>query len=174
LVVNLALGSASFPASAQVAFQPPNCEFRAVFVWSPDITSAIMNDDKGNPQKETIASLNGIVDGKPNFFRAECIIATVSKNADEQAFLDDMNTIAKGNNLKEPVSWVEKKSTGEMVGHVRGEFTDSVATYVLDIRRYLGSQSVLDVWVGSPPDTFPSRGNLIFLKELQRNGVPLN
>jgi hypothetical protein len=174
LLANLTLWFAFSPASAQVAYQPPNCEFRAVFVVSPDITTAIVNDDKGNPQSETIANLNLILDGKPNFFRAECMIVSVPKIIEEKTFLEDMQTIARGNNLRKAVAWIETKPTGEMVGHVRGEFTDSVATYVLDIRRYLGSQSVLDVWVGSPPDTFPSQGNIIFLKELRRNGEPLN
>jgi hypothetical protein len=174
LAINLATGLMSSPASAQVAFQPPNCEFRAVFLFAPDITTATMNDENGNPQRETIASLNPIIDGKPNFFRAECMVVPVPRAIEEKTLLEDMQTIASGNRLKKAVAWIEKNPSGEMVGHVRGEITDSAATYVLDIRRYLGSQSILDVWVGSPPDIFPSQGNLIFLKELRRNGLPLN
>ncbi len=167
-------GFAPVPATAQVAFQPPNCEFRAVFVFAPDISTATMNDEDGKPQSEIIANLAVIVDGEPNFFRAECIPAAVPKTADEKALLEDMQTLASGNHLLKSAVWVEKKLTGELVGRIRGEFTDSVATYVLDIRRYIGTKSILDAWVGSPPGIFPSRGNLIFLKELKRSGTPLN
>src|ERR1700728_509169 len=107
LLFAVAFGCVPIRAVAQVAFQPPQCEFRAVFVWAPDITTATMNDDNGNPQHETIAQLDPILDGKPNFFRTECMIVPVPKTIDEKAFLEDMQTIAKGNGLKNATAWIE-------------------------------------------------------------------
>jgi hypothetical protein len=174
MLLAIAFGVLPISASAQVAFQPPSCEFRVIFVSTPDITNTTVNDDQGNPQTEAIAQLDPVLDGKPNYFRAECMIVSVPKLIDERALLDDMQTLANGNKLRKATAWIEKKSGGEMIGRVRGEFTDTVTTYVLDIRRYIGAHSVMDVWVGSPPDIFPSRGNLIFLKELTKDGAPLN
>ena len=162
------------PANAQVAFQPPGCEFRAVFVVAPNVKTATMPDKNGKSQTETIASLGVMLDGKPNFFRAECIDAEVPTSVDEALLQEDMQTIASGNNLRKAVVWVEKSSGGALIGRIRGEFTDSVATYQLEIRRYLGQHNIMDVWVGAPPGVFPSEGNLIFLKELQRDGKPLD
>ena len=50
---------------------------------------------------------------------------------------------------------------------------DSVATNQLKIRRYLGWHNV-DVWLGTPPSVFPSEENLIVLKEIPRDGKPLD
>jgi hypothetical protein len=167
------LGSiAPVPVMAQVAFQPPHCEFQTVFVIAPDIKEAVMPDEQGKLQKSVIANLGVVLDGKPNLFRAECIQADVPAQLDEALLLDDMNTIVKGNNLRNSHVWVEKSGSG-LVGRVRGEFTDTVATYVIDIHRFFGRHSVFDVWIGSPPATFPSQGNLIFLKEIRLDGKPI-
>ena len=162
------------PVEAQVAFQPSGCEFRAVFVGAPDVKTATMPDENGKPQTETIASLGVMLDGKPNFFRAECIDAQVPANVDEALLQEDMQAIATGNHLRKAIVWVEKSSGGELVGRIRGEVTDGVTTYQLEIRRYLGRHNIMDVWVGAPPEAFPSEGNLIFLKELRRDGKPLD
>ena len=93
---------------------------------------------------------------------------------DEKLLLEDMQTVASGNNLRNPVVWIEKSTSGELVGRIRGSMADTVGTYQLEIRRYFGRHNIFDVWVGSPPGVFPSEGNLIFLKELRRDGRPLN
>jgi hypothetical protein len=160
---------ASTPVLGQVAFQPPHCDFQTVFVVAPDIKEAVMPDGQGKLQKSVTANLGVVLEGKPNFFRAECTEANVPAQLDEKLLLDDMNTIAKANGLRKPHTWVEKDNS-RLIGRVRGEFTDSAATYVIDIHRFFGKHSVFDVWIGSPPDTFPSKGNLIFLKEIKVNG----
>ena len=159
---------------AQVAFQPSNCDFQAVFVSSPDIKTASMLDENDKPVQSVIASLDVILDGKPNLFRAECIVAPVPATLDEKLVLEDMKTIADGNHLKDAQTWVEKSASGELVGRARGQISDTVTNYVIDIRRYFSRHNIFDVWVGSPPDSFPSEGNLIFIKEVRLNGSRIN
>lgn len=161
-------------ALAQVAFQPPSCEFQAIFVVAPDVKEAVITGDDGKPLKSVIASLGVILDGKPNLFRAECTVAGVPTTLDQKLLLDDMKTIAEGNNFRNPLTWVEKSPSGVFVGRIRGQISDSTTTYVVDVHRFFGKKSIFDVTVGSPPGTFPSKGNLIFLKEIRLNGKQLH
>ena len=173
LLASFCACTVSTQAFAQVVFQPPDCEFRTVFVIPPDIKEVTGTDEDGQPYKSAIANLEATVDGQPNFFRADCTKVKVPKQLDQAFFLEDMKTIASGNGFKNPTTWVEKDSSGNLVGRVRGQITDTSATFVVDVRRFFGKSSMLDVWVGSPPNTFPSQGNLIFLKEIKLNGKPV-
>ncbi len=171
----LLLGWSGLPAHAQVAFQPQGCEFRAIFVTAPDVKTATVPDEAGHPQTETIASLAAMVDGSPNFVRAECMNAEVPATIDEKLLLEDMQTVASGNNLRNPVVWIEKSTSGDLVGRIRGSMADTVATYQLEIRTAISDATTFSTsGLVSPPGVFPSEGNLIFLKELRRDGRPLN
>jgi len=59
---------------------------------------------------------------------------------------------------------------GIIAGH---GWKDSLATYQLEIRRYLGRHNV-EFWLGAPLGVFPSEENLLVLKELRRDGKPLD
>ena len=165
--------AASTPAVAQVVFQPKNCDFRSVFVVAPDVKEVVMSDENGTKRTSVIANLSVTLGGKANFFRVECTDVSLPPQLDQTLLLDDMKTIAQGNNIRNPVTWIEKSQSGDLVGRVRGQVADSTTTYVMDIRRYFGPHNIFDVWVGSPPGTFTSEGNLVFLKELRLNGKPI-
>jgi hypothetical protein len=161
-------------ATAQVTFQPTDCDFRAVFVISPDVKTITVPSGIGKPSSEIVANLEVMLDGKRNIFRAECMVANVPPVLEEKLLLEDMQTLAQGNNLRNPTVWVEKDVTDGLVGRIRGQLSVGTMTYVMDMHRFFSTRNVFDAWIGSPAGTFPSEGNLIFLKELRRHGKPLN
>jgi hypothetical protein len=168
-------------AIAQVGFQPPGCEFRAVFVSEPKLQEVTAPLANGNLVKSYIATFQGIVDGQPNIFRAECAMVQVPVQIDETLVMEDLKTTTQGSSMKNVNVWIEKDvkpriDLSNIVGRARGELLYGSTTIVMDLHRYysLSASNMFDAWVGSPKDVFPTRGNKIFLLELSLSGKPIN
>lgn len=171
LMVVMALAQAE-DAFAQVTFQPTGCEFRVWFVTDPIVTTAILPLADGSSVETMIAELNlRLDDGYAHYFRAECTLTALALMPKED-MIGDMTELARMNNLEDAKIWIEELSSGQMVGRVRASLNSGQRVYHLDIRRYVGENSILDMWAGA--ERFPTEGIVMFFKSVAYRGRLLN
>ncbi len=157
---------------AQVTFQPSGCDFRVWFVTEPTITKVTVPAVDGMTLDTVIAELNPrLDDGYAHYFRAECTQVALGPML-QADLIENMTELARMNRLEDTKIWVEELPSGQMVGRVRASVNSGQRIYFLDIRRYLGENSLFDVWAGA--EQYPTEGIVMFFKSVAYRGRLLN
>jgi hypothetical protein len=156
-----------------VMFQPEGCDFQMSFPASPDQSQIKTATNRGDGVITNKAQLRVGLDGKTNFFRADCTRIAHMGFIDEAILRDNMNELAVAYKLQGAIVSVEQNRRTGSVGRIQGRAQLGGKDVQLNIYRYTGENDILDIWIGADPDAFPSAANAAFLSAIKLNGSAL-
>jgi hypothetical protein len=153
-----------------VTFQPEGCDFQLSFPAAPNASQSKTQTDRGDSVVNDKASLSLEVEGKANYFRAECTRIPHMGFVDEAILTENMRVLGETYKLENVTTGIDHNSVAGPVGRLRGKGRVGGKEMIFEIRRYTSKASIFDVWVGAGPDSFPSGVNTSFLKSIKLDG----
>jgi hypothetical protein len=162
------------PATADpVTFQPDGCDFQVSFPAAPASSQTRTRTSRGDDVTSDKATLSLDVEGKPNYFRAECTHIPNMGFVDEAILADNMRDLGETYKLQNVTTGVEHSGVAGPIGRLRGKGRVGGKDMTFEIRRYTGNADIFDLWIGADPDSFPSGADTAFLKSVKLNGQNL-
>jgi hypothetical protein len=95
-------------------------------------------------------------------------VLTLPWTGSEADLIADMTELARMNRLQATTVWVEELPNGQRVGRLRAHLDSGQRIYFLDIRRYIGKNSIFDAWAGA--ERFPTEGIVMFFRSIAHHG----
>jgi hypothetical protein len=166
--VAIALAGLASASADPVTF--PGCDFQLSFPAPPAPSQTKTQTDRGDSVVDDKATLSLDVDGKPNYFRAECTRVPHMGFVDEAILTENMHALGESYKLENLSSGIEHHGAAGSVGRLRGRGRVGGKEMIFEIRRYTSKTSIFDVWIGAAPDSFPSSANTAFLKSVKLDG----
>jgi hypothetical protein len=160
-------------AADPVTFQPKGCDFQLSFPAAPTSSQTQTRTSRGDTVINDKATLSLDVDGKPNYFRAECTRIPSMGFVDEAILTENMRELGDTYKLQNAVPGIEHNGMAGPIGKLRGKGRVGGKEMVFEIRRYTSKVDIFDVWIGAGPDSFPSAAGTEFLKSIKLNGQSL-
>ncbi|HWY62497.1 MAG TPA: hypothetical protein VNW15_11405 [Rhizomicrobium sp.] len=153
-----------------VTFQPDGCDFQLSFPAAPTPSQSKTQTSRGDTVVNDKAILSLDVDGKANYFRAECTRIPHMGFVDEAILTDNMRDLGDTYKLQNVITGIEHNGVAGPIGKLRGKGRTGGKDMVFEIRRYTSKADIFDVWIGADPDLFPSGANTEFLRSIKLNG----
>jgi hypothetical protein len=110
------------------------------------------------------------VDGKANYFRAECTVVPHMGFVDEAILNDNMLRLGETYKLQNVSTGIEHSGVAGPIGRLRGKGRVGGKDMIFEIRRYTSKTAIFDVWIGSEPDSLPSATDTAFVKSVKLDG----
>jgi hypothetical protein len=164
---------ATHAAADPVTFQPAGCDFQLSFPAAPASSQSKTQTSRGDSVLSDKATLSLDVDGKPNYFRAECTRIPSMGFVDEAILTENMRDLGATYKLQNAVPGIEHNGVAGPIGKLRGKGQVGGKEMIFEIRRYTSKTNIFDAWIGADPESFPSGANTEFLKSIKLNGNAL-
>jgi hypothetical protein len=164
-IAMLALCGASAGADP-VNFHPDGCDFDVRFPSAPVTTETKTETDRGDSVTIERATLND----SGNYLRAECTHVPAMHFLDEDILKNAMNDMGSSYKLGGLSTRVDHNDAAGPVGWLHGQGKLGGKTVTIEIRRFTGKASILDVWIAADPDAFPTAVGTAFTQSVRLNG----
>ncbi len=172
VAVAVILGCAQ-AAADPVVYQPEGCDFAVTFSAPPKRTLLKTLTNRGDAVLTYRAELQSDAAGKLTLLRAECTAIPRMGFVDDQILKGVMDQVGKDEKLKSPRSFFERNKLTGTVGRLRGRREIDSKDVTVELRRYFGDNTMLDVWIGAETDAYPPAEGDAFLKTITLKGKSL-
>lgn len=153
-----------------VTFQPEGCDFQLSFPAAPAASQSKTQTSRGDNVVSDKASLSLEVEGKANYFRAECTRVPHMGFLDEAILTENMHELGATYKLQNVSTGVDHKGVAGAVGWLHGKGRVGGKDMAIEIRRYTSKTAIFDVWIGAEGDAFPTAAGTAFLKSIKLDG----